>query len=115
MEVFLEQSVRFEEGRRIYGTYVINSSDPAYLQELEENEAEVGYVNFNYDVASNKLSFEAVGCQKFAAANYQQLVQTVWSKIRMVQTYWNSPEYQIRKQMEEKASDVLRKYERKKK
>ncbi|MCR5067441.1 MAG: hypothetical protein K6A14_05230 [Erysipelotrichaceae bacterium] len=115
MEVFLEQSVRFTEGERIYGTYVVNSSDPAYLQELEENNAEVGYINFNYDVAANDLTFEAVGCQKFAAADYPQLVQIVWSKIRMIQTYWNSPEYRIRKQMEEKASEVLKKYEKRKK
>ncbi|MBQ6654465.1 MAG: hypothetical protein IJM79_02960 [Erysipelotrichaceae bacterium] len=115
MEVFLEQSVRFEEGERIYGTYVVNSSDPDYLKELEENETEVGYVNFVYDVQNNDLALEAVGCQKFAAANYQQLVRIVWSKIRMVQTYWNSPEYQIRKQMEEKASGVLRKFDKKKK
>ncbi len=33
----------------------------------------------------------------------------------MIQTYWNSPEYRIRKQMEEKASEVLKKYEKRKK
>ena len=115
MDQFIEQSVRFEEGVRIYGTYIVSSTDPDYLRELEENGLEIGYVSFNYLVETNQLSFEAVGCQRFAAAHYQQLVETVWAKIRMIQTYWKSDEYQIRKKMEEKAAEAAGRCEDRKK
>lgn len=115
METFLEQSVKFEEGRRVYGTYVVNSQDPQYLSELEEGGKEVGYVDFDYRVETDQLTFKAVGCERFAAEHYQQLVETVWAKIRMIQSYWNSPEYRIRKKMEDRIAETLQKHEKKRK
>ena len=115
MEMFLEQSVKFEEGSRICGVYVVNSQDPQYLSELAESETEVGHVEFDYDVKTNQLSFKAVGCEKFAAANYRQLVETVWSKIRMIQAYWRSPEYLVRRKLAERKDEVLKRYEKRKK
>ena len=60
MEVFLEQSVRFDEGNRIYGTYIVNSQDPQYLRELTDSDAKVGHVDFDCQIETNQLSFTAV-------------------------------------------------------
>ncbi len=91
--IFIEQSVSYQENSRIYGTYVVNCDDEKYLQELKENNVRIGYVTFDYDVSENQLTFEPVNCRSAVSAHYQELVETVWSKIKLIQNYWKSDDY----------------------
>ena len=94
--MFVQQSVRHEKDKYIKGTYVVASKEPAYIEELEKNESRSGYVDFYYDVASNKLDFDIHNCQEYVSRNYQELVETVWRKIRLIRGYWKTSDYRDR-------------------
>lgn len=102
MVTFLEQSVQFEQGQKVWGTYVVQSDEEAYQEELQRKNVRIGSVSFSYEVAENKLSFDVKNCEEYIGAHYQQLVETVWSKIKLVMNYWNSDEYADRVRLEEK-------------
>lgn len=94
--MFIQQSVKHEKDRYIKGTYVVSSKEPEFLEELEKNESRSGYVDFYYDVESNKLDFEFHNCQEYASRHYQELVETVWRKVRLVKAYWKTSDYLAR-------------------
>ena len=91
--MFIQQSVRHEKDKYVKGTYVVSSREPEYLEELKKNDSRTGYVDFYYDVESNRLDFEFHNCQDYASRNYQELVETVWRKIRLVKSYWKTADY----------------------
>lgn len=94
--MFIQQSVKHDKDKYVKGTYVVSSKDPEYLKELEKNESRTGYVDFYYDVETNKLDFEFHNCQEYAQRNYQELVETVWRKIRLIRSYWKTADYMNR-------------------
>ncbi len=94
--MFIQQTVRHEKDRYISGTYVVCSNDPEYKAEVRGYGKRSGYINFYYDVQENRLDFEFFYCQKYAQKNYQELVETIWHKIRLIRSYWKSVDYSYR-------------------
>lgn len=94
--MFIQQSVTHEKDKYIKGTYVVSSNDGQYREELRKNNKRIGFVNFYYDVAENKLSFDLQYCQDYVSRNYQELVETVWYKIRLIKSFWSSNDYEFR-------------------
>lgn len=94
--MYIQQSVKHEKDKYVKGTYVVSSKDPEFLQELKEAGSRTGYVDFYYDVESNKLDFDAHNCSKYVSRHYQELVETVWRKVRLIKSYWSTEDYQYR-------------------
>lgn len=94
--MYIQQSVIHERDNFIKGTYVVSSNDPEYRAELKKNNKRIGYVDFYYDVTNNKLDFDLKYCQDYVSRNYNELVETVWNKVRLVKSFWASPDYMTR-------------------
>ena len=94
--MFIQQSVTYEKDKFIKGTYVVTSSDSQYKDELKKHRKRIGYVDFYYDAVDNKLDFNFNYCQEYVSRNYQELVETVWYKIRLIKSFWNSNEFEHR-------------------
>ena len=100
--MFIQQSVIHEKDKFIRGTYIVSSDDPQYKEELKKHHKRIGYVNFYYDPTDNKLDFDLKYCQEYVSHNYQELVETVWYKIRLIKSFWNSAEFEYRAKNYEK-------------
>ncbi|MBQ9036365.1 MAG: hypothetical protein IJ115_02770 [Erysipelotrichaceae bacterium] len=97
--MYIQQSVIHEKDNFVKGTYVVSSNDPEYKAELKRDNKRIGYVNFYYDAVNNKLDFDFKYCKEYVSRNYQELVEIIWNKIRLIKSFWYSSEFDYRAQI----------------
>ena len=90
-ELLIQQELKWEEGKRIYGCMLINVDDASFKEEI--GKTGYGFLDFSYDVENNHFLLEKTNAPDTVSRYSSQIISELWRKVKMVMNHWSSDEY----------------------